>query len=406
MIRDPGFGADHVELYFSTHAGDFDGIAVNESRADEDHYKRDGEIFFQDGPPDGFTPVTRLDLIDHRVVWNLQADADNSHVKLLAAIAFDANGTAIAMATMRDFDVPVTGAIAYAVDLEPVTQLQPSDNADPPGTRVWLWHKENNRDAAACLGLEFSDGEEVKRIWLVPEDDPDCDEVELECDELYWHADDRPIVNYPGGVNCFASPTPPGGMTPRTMCKAGSRACVDGEMPNVCNPLHDPKYCVANAICNADACVDDLNACRTTASSKIVAVFPADQVGRPCADGTGFGPLHLNLVAQFTNGCQDIKFTHFDAERRGIEPSITYTEGNETFALSNFSATKCEVDVSLVGNSSITSVSRVIPLALDVTLTRDHVIMPLLLNFTVAGCTSPLSYALYAPGGEALDECQ
>lgn len=382
VIRDPGFDADHVELFISTRNADIEYLGANQARMNEMRDKLRGDSFYLDGPGDGITPLTRLDLSDGRVVWDLRADAGETYVELLVAVAFDANNTAVALAKMSGFDVPTNDTVATVLTLEPAMQMPPSEAPQPEGLRVWPWRKPNT-EAAACLGIEYSDGREVKeRKWLVPEDDPDCDEVQLECDKYLYHADYSQAAE-PCVVPPVTSPI-------HLPCRAGTKVCEDDVSAGACVPM-TPQYCLANALCDPDPCFLNVDNCLMTADSSLMTCnLPLQQDGTGCDIGTvGEGPLEVTLSTSnglFPNGCQSVLFATLDSNA-GLVTSPTTTVAGATFSIEAFTPTDCSFDLALVGqfDSSMLSGNRIL-LVLDVARLGGHLVVPVFIKLDQGGC--------------------
>jgi hypothetical protein len=411
VIRDPGIGAVSVELFIATRHSMSDAVGADAARDNEGRTKLRGDSYYLDGPGDGTTPMTVLDVVDGKVVWNLQADPDGpTKMKLVVAVAYDGQGQAVGVAKMYDVEVPANDTVAYVLELEEANQLAPSETREPAGVRVWPWRKESAPTTAACLAVEYSSGSHaVDRIWLVPEDDPDCDEVEVECDKFYWHADESSTNGGLDDANCMhgVTQTPPAGGAPiTTECLLGSRPCVDGTPPGTCLPLTQPKYCVANALCNPALCTLRPDECQNAiASTAVACTRPTDQAGRQCEDGSGSGVLVVDLRSLFPDGCSKVEFVAWDTLAAGVNPSPTHVDNLATFSMGSFEPQNCKFTVTLDGTVG-TVLSRTTKLiGLDITLATDHVLLPLLL--TVGGtCADDASCVTTTVPGEGLDRCQ
>lgn len=276
-------------------------VGADVSRPGERRDKLRGDTYFLDGPADGTTPMTVLDIVDGQVVWNLQDPDGPSSLALVVAVAYDGQGKVVGIAKMYDVDVPANDAVAYVLQLEAAKQMAPSDTTDPPGLRVWPWRKANAPMTAACLGIEHSDGSgRVERLWLVPEDDPDCDEATIECDEFLYRAD------YSDAASSCIIPAEVAG-TAHIPCKLGQKSCQDNVTAGGCVPRSAPPYCLANALCDPEACLDDPSSCQNVDSSGVGCDMPVDENGAVCDLSTlGAGPLRVALGTGnglFPTGC-------------------------------------------------------------------------------------------------------
>jgi hypothetical protein len=383
VIRDPGFGAHHVELFIATRQADTDRIGPDRSRMGEQRGKLQGNSYFLDGPGDDITPVTRLDFSGKRVVWDLQAEGDGpSKIKILVAIAYDANNTAIAVAKMEHFEVPAHETIAVVLDLESATQMPPSDNALPDGVRVWTWRKMD-ASAAACVGIEYSNGNDVaERKWLVPENDPDCDDVRLECDEHLHRADYSEAA-----TSCIIPATPNPNHIP---CKLGEKVCQDDISAGECVALAAPAYCIADALCDPDACFLDPAGCQQIDSSGVECELAIQQDGTICPEATtGSGPLPVELSnsgALFPGGCEAVAFAVSDMAT-AFRSSPTATVGGATFSITGLQMPQCSFSIVVTGQfDSMAANNLPLVLALDVTNPPFHYIIPVFLSLKPAQC--------------------
>lgn len=408
VIRDPGLGAKTVELFLATRSASATAVAPDKARLGEGREKLAGDTFFLDGPGDGITPKTTLELVDGRAVWNVQADSGASRMKVVLAVAYDGAGQVVAVASMTNVDVPTNDAVAYVMQLQAASQHEPSDDPTPGGIRVWPWRKQS-ASSAACLGVELSNGSQVyQRVWLVPEDDPDCDDVASECDDYYWHADQTRGSSI-ADANCFeATPV----IATRAQCRLGSRACVDDQPPGACTALTNPQYCVANALCNPDACLADATACMTLGNTTGLACrFLTNGQGAQCADGTNIGPLKIDLMPLLPDGCSDVGFVSFDALAGGVVsshslavPSPSAPTG--TLSMEQFNGTRCSFEITLTGTFNTADDPPVL-VGLDIRRRNgDHWLLPLVLVGDPTDC-SVISQCLISLGtNEGLERCQ
>ena len=406
VIKDPGFGAAKVELFLGTRHKGMTGVAPNASRMTELRRKLQGDTYFLDGPNDGMTPITELPVVDGKVVWNLQAAGSSaSDVKIVVAIAYDAQGTAIAMAKKVDVTVPANDAEAYVLTLEPATQLAPSAAMQPPGVRVWPWRKVGAPDTTACLGIERSDGAgQLERQWLVPEDDPDCDEVAVECDEFFWHAD---ASIRDGGVedaNCFDGA--PGPMNTTTACRLGARTCVDGSAPGTCFPLAQPQYCLADALCNPGACMADPAACTNVLpSTYVTCTAPTDGQGTPCSAAGNTRELFVDLEP-LVPACRAVDFVAWDVLGGGVVPSPTHVDGSAMFTITSLDPTRCLFTIRPAGTIDNLFANKTFLIGLDVTLATDHLLIPLVVTSAKTVCGVEPMCGIVPGANEGLDRCQ
>ncbi len=405
MIRDPGVGAEKVELFLATRAATTSSIGANVSRTNETRDKLRGDSYFLDGPGDGTTPMTMLDVVDGQVVWNLQADpARPSRMKLVVAVAYNGQGQVVGIAKMYDVDVPADDAVAYVLQLEGAKQIAPSDSMDPAGLRVWPWRKANAPTTAACLGIEHSDGNgHLERTWLVPEDDPDCDEATIECDEFLYRADYSDAASTCIIPAVVVSPT-------HIPCKLGQKSCQDNVTAGACVPL-SPPYCLASALCDPEACFDDPAACENIKSSGVSCEMAVQKGGGVCDQvSLGGGPLRVALGSSnglFPTGCDAVAFATPDPVR-GFIPTSTAMIGGALFAIEGLSNTQCAFSIEPTGlfDANMSGGTPLL-LVLDVTSGGAHYVVPVFVKVRAGACesSSPICVTIQSPDAD-LAGCQ
>lgn len=376
VIKDPGFGAHKVELFIATRSSPASAIGADKARDNEERDKLRGDSFFLDGPGDGTTPITELPIVDGQVVWNLQADPERpAKAKLVVAVAYDVEGQAIAIAKMHDLQIPTNDAVAYVLQLEAATQVAPSETMDPPGVRVWPWRKMSAPTTAACLGIEYSDGaDHLERLWLVPEDDPDCDEAAIECDEHLYQAD------YSNQAIACVVPAQMSGTT-QTPCRLGQKVCEDDVSSGECVPLSNPTYCLAAALCDPEECLVDTNVCQNVNTSKVTCDMTMQPDGTVCeSTSMGAGPLAVELSASsglFPGGCQAVQLAEANGAG-GFTPTPTLMMGQTTFSIEQLSTLECSFSIEVSGQFDLNMVQNNQPLllVLDVTRGGAHYLVP------------------------------
>ena len=187
--------------------------------------------------------------------FNLQPGAGDNGVRTLVIVGL-AGDKVVGATVLPAFEV-TTDAQRVKIDLEAANEDAvggPVPSPDP--YRIALWHKQKD-DRAGCVAVERWDmGVMSSRQFVVPEDDPDCDDVaqDLECRPFEYMTDVRPDeTNY----TCFAQfPVGSG-----DACMLGGKTCVDGEGPaNACGPS---KFCIPEDVCLA-GCTPNTPGCLAT----------------------------------------------------------------------------------------------------------------------------------------------
>src|SRR3954470_9400246 len=166
-------GAVKAEVYLATRACSGCNNAIAPKGLD---HKLGGDVWLLDGDLMTGTPSTVAKLDGGSYVYNLRTPdpAQDIDVAFIVVVGYDAGGKAVAVGKLSDITIHHASTEWYRLHLGPVTEQLSSDAAAPAGDRIYVWHR-TEATAAACVGLESASGTEVKRLWLVPEDDPDCD---------------------------------------------------------------------------------------------------------------------------------------------------------------------------------------------------------------------------------------
>jgi hypothetical protein len=219
----------------------------------------------------------------HKATLRLESDTTRT-LPIVIAVGLDANGGAIATATLRDLEVPSdTGRIATTtlVPAKPVS----FDKTDPRTLnedRVTTWTNKQMPPGACVLVEHWRPGSEPVRDSVGPADDPECDDGM------------KPVNVAPSSV-CAAVPEG------AKACMLGIRACnVDGSIGGTCAPLNR-QVCVPDQICTV-GCTD--LACigtklTTLLVPRIICTIQVGPDGVPCG-----GPAaQVNLDAELSHGC-------------------------------------------------------------------------------------------------------
>ena len=200
-----------------------------------------GEIWFRDGPE-----PERAQVKGGKATFQLRADAVTTLPIVVAVGLPSAESTIpLGVATLRDLTIPVHGARVVATTLAATTTAQPAANLRTGDDRVLVWRKMRPR--SSCVMVEHGGTSPVSRDFVVPVEDPDCDDIDdtdvRECNPAAYHGS-----NQVGGARdlpgCF---TQSGGPA----CVLGAFGCQDdmpGNNDNTCSPLAS-RICVPSAFC-------------------------------------------------------------------------------------------------------------------------------------------------------------
>lgn len=277
-------GAVKIELYLGTRPCEgCDGkLAPKGVTA-----KLAGEVWYLDGSAAAGTPNTAAELDGGRYVYDLRTPAPDKDARLahVLVVGYDAQKKLVASAELTDVPVYHAATEWYRITLSPAMEATSSDRPTPAGDRVYVWRR-TDPNLAACVGYEHASDTGVKRLWFVPEDDTDCDQVATaECDKYAYKASGKADL---GNANCVTSQFPVPGTTGKT-CLLGGPACIDGADANTsCGPV-GPSYCLPDAICANATCAQNLGMClrdgQTSPVPRVRCDIPFNQAqgGVPCA---------------------------------------------------------------------------------------------------------------------------
>src|SRR5262249_48189999 len=105
--------------------------------------------------------------------------------------------------------------------------------------RVQIWHKATPQ--SSCVVAEHWEGGAATRSFVVPAQDPDCDDVVDECNPAAYLGSEPPGTA--PRPDCFAQ-------QPQA-CVLGSRGCSDTSpiRTGMCGAQHDAATCVPDKFC-------------------------------------------------------------------------------------------------------------------------------------------------------------
>ncbi|HEX7838816.1 MAG TPA: hypothetical protein VF469_15170 [Kofleriaceae bacterium] len=260
-------GASTIELFLGAQACDRKdttaGIACTTIAPPPDgSVPLGGNIWFRDAP----APYT-AEANGRTATFQIRAEAPRT-LPIVVAVGFvrDAQSPQglrpVATATVRNLTIPVDNARVITTALVPAgpVQLAPDDTRNLTDDRVKVWPKKAPQ--SSCVVVEHWDHGQLQRDFVVPEDDPDCDDVPApECNPAAYHG-----MNTVGGgafrPDCFAPGT--------SACVTGELGCSD-DVPGkntTCVAEHD-QVCVPGMFCGGPCNRFDESCLRTLAASDI-----------------------------------------------------------------------------------------------------------------------------------------
>ncbi|TMQ27219.1 MAG: hypothetical protein E6J90_02975 [Deltaproteobacteria bacterium] len=256
-----------------------------------------GQIWFRDG-----LAVEAARVNGHTATFRLRSDAAET-LPMVIAVGEDAEGNGIAAATLTDLTIPIHGARLVTMALTLAPSVVPG--GPPPRAsedRVLVWRKL--MPVSSCVVVEHWDGGSPTRSFVVPEDDPDCDDVAAECNPAAWH-----------GVASAGAAAHPDCLTKTNgVCLLGSHACADGNFPGggECAPQRSGAVCLPDQLCSQ--CTDITTGCLANAVRTGFMTMPHIECSFPAEGG-------LSLCKDKESAT--IQLDHFPAGQACEQPLIT-----------------------------------------------------------------------------------
>ena len=204
-----------------------------------------GEVWFRDG----LAPET-AQVKGHKATFQLRADTPTTLPIVVAIGLADGQGTAaVGAVTLHDLSIPVNSARVVATTLAAATTAQPGTTTRTEQDRVLVWRKTT--PASSCVMIEHGGTLPVARDFVVPAEDPDCDDVVdsaamPECNPAAYLGTSM-VAGARGRPECFTSSGGPA-------CVLGAFGCKDN-VPGTdssCAPLGS-RICVPDAFCSCAA---------------------------------------------------------------------------------------------------------------------------------------------------------
>jgi hypothetical protein len=277
-------GATSVELYLgSTHCGSDAMLDCRAIAPPDGTIALRGTVWFRDG----LVPYTAA-VKDGRATFRVQVDEPTTLPIAVAVglLSGAADAPAVGSATLRDVLIPVDTALRVTTTLAAAAPVQPGqlDTRMLTEQRVLVWSKRT--PASSCVVVEHWQDGDVTRDFVVPAEDPDCDDVPTECNPTAYHG--TSAAGTALRPDCFASDV-------AGACVLASRGCSDddGVVDATCAPQREP-VCVPAGFCTTcpdldGTCTRDLVDDPLAMIPHVECTVPARRAGvalEPCAGGT------------------------------------------------------------------------------------------------------------------------
>jgi len=185
---------------------------------------------------------------------HLKSDVSQS-IPLMIAVGFVADPQspdgrrAVGFAELADITIPINTAKIIDVTLVAADPVMPK-NRPPPGTtanRIQVWAKHN--PPSSCVVVEQWQDGHASRDFVVPAEDPDCDDVAIECNAAAFHG--ASTGGDPTKSECFGRPLT------ADRCVIGSFACTDDGGPKgTCVGRTQNESCVPSDFCTCASITD------------------------------------------------------------------------------------------------------------------------------------------------------
>ncbi|MBA2539431.1 MAG: hypothetical protein H0V17_07345 [Deltaproteobacteria bacterium] len=286
-----------------------------------------GEVFHVDS----IEPFTSAS-VDGAAYFRIESAVD---LPVVIAVGTGADGVQNSVAILKKLPADA-GARRVVVQLEQagnaLTKLR-----SPTETRVSIWPDASpDRDGAppTCVGAEVRS----RRVFVVPEDDLDCDAVIAadECNALV-HLAQNPVKAVPAEAATCTYPSHVG-RNATEVCMIGDQAC-DESMPgtNSCNNLTET--CISNTLCAScptldegcvgDLIVDDLGGSVRAIACKVVLETDVNETqATPCSDAS-------EQTAQLPGTCLGSTLSPFGYPFAFADPLVVATGSSDELQLSS-----------------------------------------------------------------------
>jgi len=258
----------------------------------------------------------------------------------------------------------------------------PASEPITDGVRVEVW-REKMPPSASCVGVQRWRSNMADTAFVVPADDPDCDDVAngpLECDQDVFRASTAPTTL--AATTCIGQFDVAGAPT----CKIGGPGCADGLGAVSCAPA---PFCLPDFVCDASDCRDPtcvVDKLATSGLPRIDCTIPT-QLNQPCPSGNKVAPVDLDPV--FGPAMARCTGVGFDAQGAGVQlqfvPMLAFTDG--VVITASPPAPGCKFELTWANNQlgSPNANRALVELSID---NGEHVIIPITVQYRPGECAT------------------
>jgi len=365
--------------------------------------KLSGTVTYRDGDPIDSAPM-----VDGVVTFKLVPDGGDEKLPLVIAVGFD-NGEPDSVAIIHDLEISSEPQLVYATLSGASNHIKslPTSAVVPDGDRVNVW-RELAAPMSSCVVVQRWRNNQPEHLFVVPTDDPDCDDVPngpLECNQDVFHASTAPRDL--AQDSCIASFKKDG----VEVCRIGGVGCTDGVGMTPCAPS---PFCLPDIVCaSVDGCKTPDPACignRTmnlTNIPRITCVLPTES-GQPCA---GNDTASIDLGQVFGPEMATCTALGFDTALSGslmFAPTLHFANGVEIIPTGP--QPPCAFDISWL-NPGTTNPMLDDRALIQITVDNgEHIIVPFIVHYLPGQCggvpiTCSVDYGVSATGMDSVWTC-
>ena len=366
-------GATKVELYIGKEPcndSNVAGVDCTSIAPPDGTIALRGDIWFRDDP----LPYT-VAVNGRTATFQLRSE-DAVTLPILVAVGLvpGVQGErAVGSATLRDVAIPVHGARIDTATLVAASPVLPKqvDNRNLTEDRVLVWTKQT--PPSSCVVVEHWQGGQVTRDFVVPAEDPDCDDVKQECNPMAWRASTPAGFSRP---DCFASGSD-------STCLLASHACVDdGGRTGSCAPQRE-QVCAPEKFCGCDIegpCMQ--SAIDSLMTPRIDCFLPGHPVSLGLALCPGMNTTTIDLAPMVQARCEQPLLGSL--QLGGFSTSHSF--GGATIELSSPSPA-CSFGITWKSDPRTASDAVDDHGLIAVPFTESKLLVPIVFHFTPGTCT-------------------